>query len=341
MLKQHPYMSQIWCLTVIKVGVLLRDLGYVNEALQIFLEVFNVQNLEDGDYLSLILQLGLTYLCLNDQKTAEQYYQFPVAQSADESTQVNIDESKTVLRKCLELINQTTQMEFEFELQSSHYCKSSVRIIIENGRSCMNQKQYTKALYDFETSLMIYENMSENVECYKEEVRIHIGHAKMRLGKFDEALLIFKQILEPNREPDILNNHRLKGVLLSLMFCEHNIGNAEGFSYQFCHVMKSLTLKMDLESDNQVTRVTCDGSVPNKSDIILYKIGQLLNNGYSPEQVELFETHLNNMMKEKSDKKVIKKLPGNFANRYKSFHNVWRINQLMSNSCNDLNHTWA
>jgi hypothetical protein len=122
----------------------------------------------------------------------------------------------------------------------------------------------------------------------------------------------------------------------SQMFCQYKLGLTNKFKNKFSQVMKDISTNPDPESEDYQS-AKCDGTIANKSDVILYKIGNFLCNAYSLEQGKLFEMHLDTVIKTQSEKRVINKLPANFANRYKSYHNAWNINRWMISSCNDLN----
>jgi tetratricopeptide (TPR) repeat protein len=164
-----------------------------------------------------------------------------------------------------------------------------------------------------------------------EEIEIHMGHCKMKLGKFDEALVIFQGLFKNNSNQRLTD--RMKGILLSLIFCEFKLGNLEKFTEHFRSVIKLVNFKSD---GDQSLSVTCDGNKTTKIDVIQHKIVNFLKCSYSPEQAQLFITQLNNVTKS-CDKKVIRKLPGNFSNRFKSFHNAWSINEFLSRTCDNLN----
>jgi tetratricopeptide (TPR) repeat protein len=286
--------------------------GYDHEALDIFTEAFKTPHLMREEKATLNLQIGLTYLYLNDIDKAEECYQLSLKPKTSPSTEESRHD-RMLLSSCKTILMElkgTKKLLLNSDLQgflviqaTQEFCKPSANLFIENAKSCMKQHEYEKALLTFETALMIYENMSKNVDSYKEMVRIHIANCKIKLGKLDEALEIFNQIVEtPNGEK--LVDNRMKGVRLSQMFCQYKLGLTNKFKNKFSQVMKDISTNPDPESEDYQS-AKCDGTIANKSDVILYKIGNFLCNAYSLEQGKLFEMHLDTVIKTQSEKRSL------------------------------------
>jgi hypothetical protein len=332
-----------WYEEMLDFGQMLRDHGYLMEAKETFNDVLEEvgQVLDFESVKVLNLQLGLTLLCLDDITGAHENYQMIQPYKEDTNLQSKDEITEERCRLLLTVRNTDRKVpttELINILIPEENALDVARIIKLNGQTCMTMsKDYLKAHMSFETVLMIFEHIPENAETYSEEVRIHFGHCKLKLDQVNEALDIFLDILLKAIHFDAMTD-RMKGVLLSVMYCEHKLGLTNMFNEHVNLVIKLINVEANRDQDIVLKYDNANKS--SKVDIIQYKIGQVLRCAYSLEHAKHFETHLNNAIKTESDIEVMKeivKLPKNLKICYKNFHNAWNISKLLQVSCDDLN----
>jgi tetratricopeptide (TPR) repeat protein len=148
--------------------------GYDHEALDIFTEAFKTPHLMREEKATLNLQIGLTYLYLNDIDKAEECYQLSLKPKTSPSTEESRHD-RMLLSSCKTILMElkgTKKLLLNSDLQgflviqaTQEFCKPSANLFIENAKSCMKQHEYEKALLTFETACRLLQRNGPNSYC--------------------------------------------------------------------------------------------------------------------------------------------------------------------------------